>query len=236
MVHHLQRIAGLRHVDPRQSTPGTADQVQIAVGALGQPRHRRHVGIGDRPGAHRIAAGPFRQADRTQLQRLRRPSLAVIQPHHFQRTAADICQDTVRGRNAAEHPHRGVFRLLRARQHADRHVGHAGLQTGDEIRSIARIAHRRSGEHLERRGTHRARHRVIAVHHRERLRHTVFVQPAGRLQTTAQPQHRLLVEDRHRIAALPLVDHEADRVRSKIDHRAAGRTGWRLVWHAVSPG
>ena len=68
VMHHLQRIAGLRHVDARQRAPRAADQIQIAIGALGQPRHRRQIGLGDRARAHRIAAGALRQPDRAQAQ------------------------------------------------------------------------------------------------------------------------------------------------------------------------
>ena len=201
VMHHLQRIAGLRHVDARQRAPRAADQIQIAVGALGQPRHRRQVGLGDRARAHRIAAGTLRQPDRAQAQRVRHAARAAIEPHQFQRTAADIGQDAVGGRDAAQHAHRREFRLLQARQNADRHVGQARLQAGDEVRAVARIAHRGGGEDLERRRAHRARHRVIAVQHGERLTHALFVQPSGRLQAAAEAQHRLLVEDRHRVAA-----------------------------------
>ena len=143
-MHHLQRIAGLRHVDARQRAPRAAHQIQIAIGALGQPRHRREVGLGDCARADRIAAGALRQPDRAKAQRLRHAARAAVETHQFQRTAADIGQDAIRGRDAAEHAHRRVFRFLLARQDADRHARHARLQAGDKVaHRCARRAPRR---------------------------------------------------------------------------------------------
>ena len=105
-MHHLQRIAGLRHVDARQRAPRAAHQIQIAIGALGQPRHGREVGLGDRAGAHRIAAGALRQSYRAKAQRVRHAARAAIEPHQFQRTTADIGQDAICRRNAAKHAFR----------------------------------------------------------------------------------------------------------------------------------
>ena len=103
-----------------------------------------------------------------------------------------------------------------------------------KLRAVPRITHRRSRQHLERPRAHRACHRVIAVHHGERLGHALLVQPSGGLHPAAQPQHRLLVEDRHRVAAPPLVDDEADRVRSRSTTAqrgvsAGGLNGMRSV-------
>ena len=43
--------------------------------------------------------------------------------------------------------------------------------------------------------------------------------------TRGRAEHRLLVEDRHRVAAAALEDDEANRVRPEIDHGAARRIG-----------
>jgi ABC-type hemin transport system substrate-binding protein len=69
---------------------------------------------------------------------------------------------------------------------------------------------------------------VVAAHHGQRLGDAFLVQQPGLLQTTAEAQHRLLVEDRDRIAGFTLIDDEADRVGAEIDDSEAWR-GQRSV-------
>ena len=195
MVHHLQRIAGLRHVDAGQRAPSAAHQVQIGAGAFPQPGHRPHIRLSDGAGADRIVAGALGQPDHPQPQRLRRRRGCRPQPHHLQRAAADIRQDAVRGGNAAQHALGRVAPPPRPRQHPDRHARHPLAQRGDELRPVPGIAHRGSGQHLERLRPHGPRHRVIAVQDGEGLRHAIVIQPAGGVQAAAQAQHRFLVED-----------------------------------------
>ena len=185
----------------------------------------------------RIGSLPERSASRITPSRrvCDSPRRAGGQAHHLQRAAADIGQDAVGGGDAAQHALGGVFGLLQARQDADRHAGHAGFQGGDEIRAVLRVAHRGGGEHFERIGAHRARHRVVAVQHGEGLRHAFLVQPPGRRQAAAQAQHRLLIEDAERVAAVSLEHHQADRVGPEIDHAAARQVGRRRIRHAVGP-
>ena len=139
------------------------------------------------------------------------PRSPSIEPHHFQRPATDIGQDAIGGRGCrTARPSADILGLLLSPDRT--RIGTSGmrcLQRGHEVGTVARVAHRGGGEDLERVSTHRAGDRVIAMHHGERLGHSVLVQPTGRLQSAAQAQHRLFIEDRHGIAALPFVDHEA---------------------------
>ena len=195
------------------------------------------IGLGDRAGPHRIPAGPLRQPYRAEAQRMRNArachdraapvpaSRRRCRPGSRRRSECRTARPSPSIRPPAVPTERGSARPACAR-----------CRPATKSGAVPGVAHRGGGQHLERLGAHRARHRVIAVHHGQRLRHAVFVQPPGRLQAAAEPQHRLLVEDRHRVAAAALVDHEAHRVRTEIDHRAARRIGWRREGHAVSPG
>ena len=204
VVHHLQRIAGLRHVDARQRAPRAADQIQIAVGALGQPRHGR-PGRPRRSRARATGSPPARSASRIA------PRLSVCDTPRAPRSSRTSSSEpppisarmpSARRECRTARRRAEIFRLLRRRTgrgSARRACAPAAPAT--KSGAVARVAHRGGGQHLERRGAHRAGHRVIAVQHGERLRHALFVQPPGRLQAAAETQHRLLVEDRHRVAA-----------------------------------
>jgi hypothetical protein len=113
----------------------------------------------------------------------------------------------------------------------DRHACQPVAQRLHEGGSILGIPHRRGRKNLERFCPHGARHGMIPVHHRQRLGHALFVQPPGRLQPTAQPQHGLFVEDRHRVARVALVNHQPDGVGTKIDNAAARQSGRRGEGH-----
>ena len=94
-------------MDARQRPPGAADQVKVAPDALGEPGHGGKFGFGDGAGAHRIVAGALGQPDHAEAQRLRRAAHAMVKPHHFERAAADIGEDAVGGRDAAQHAEGG---------------------------------------------------------------------------------------------------------------------------------
>jgi hypothetical protein len=221
MVHHLQRIVCLGHVYARQGPPRPADEIEIAAGRVFKPRHRLQIRFSDHARAYGIAVGAFRQPDYAQLQRLRRSTGPGHQPHHLQRTAADIRQHPVRRRNAAQHPVGRIGGFLDTGQDVDRHVRHSLPQRCHEGWAVIGVAHRRGGQHLERLGTHRTGHRVITMHHRQREAHSLIIEPAGGFHSAAQPQHRLLVEDRDRIAGVALVHHQPDGIGPEIDDTAA---------------
>ena len=142
VVHHVQRIAGLRHVDARQRPPGAADQIQVAR----RPLSASHgtvgkIGFGDRARPHRIAAGALGQPDHAEAQRLRRAARAGVQPHQLPASRRRYRREC---RSAAGMPHStpsaDSSASSSAGQDADRHARHALLQRRDEIRR--RCAHR----------------------------------------------------------------------------------------------
>ena len=192
VVHHLQRIAGLRHVDARQRAPRAADQIQIAIGALGQPGHRRQVGLGDGARAHRIAAGALRQPDHAEAaasatRRARRGPAAPVPASR--RRYRPGC------RPRSGMPHSTPSAEYSASCWPDRmRIGTPGMRDckpATKSATVARVAHRGGGQHLERLRAHRARHGVIAVHHGEapapcRPRSAVR-SPAGRGRDAAPP-------------------------------------------------
>ena len=145
VMHHAQRVVGLRHVDPRQRPPRAADQIEIA---RRRPRSARPIA---RDRASAIAARsrgspPERSASRmTPSGRVGcRARRAVVEPHEFQRAAADIGQQAVRLGNAAQH----ALGRSSASSAPDRmRIGTSGmraLQRVDEVRRrCARRAPRR---------------------------------------------------------------------------------------------
>ena len=186
MMHDGKRISGLLHVDARQGPPGAADQIEIAIGAVGQPAHGLQGFLGDRARPHHIAAGAVRQAQHPQRQGAGRVHLAVDEVHHLQRAAADIGQNAVGRGNAAEQAIGGKSGLLLAGQHADLQAGEARLQVAHEIRAVAGIAYCRRREHLEGRCAHGAGDRGVTRHDGERLFEALLVEPTGLLQAAAE--------------------------------------------------
>ena len=136
-------------------------------------------------------------------------------------------------------------RRIRASSTPDRtRIGTSGMRAcrpATKSGAVRGIAHRRGRQHLERVGAHRPRDRVIAAHDRHRLRHPVLVQPSGGLQAAAEPQHRLFVEDRHRIAATPSYTTSRTELEPRSTTAQRGACGGRLkgmrsvLIHAVRP-
>jgi hypothetical protein len=102
MMHDGERVAGLLHMDAGQRAPGAADQIEIPPDALGQERHGVERLLGNGAGADRVARGAIGQAQHAEFGRLGGLHAAGTQMHELHRTAADVGQDAVGVRNAAE--------------------------------------------------------------------------------------------------------------------------------------
>jgi hypothetical protein len=81
MMHHLQRVSAARHMDTGQRAPRAADQIQIAIRALGQPGNGGHVGLHDLSREVEVAVRAIREADDAQAQCLGSAAYAPIQTH-----------------------------------------------------------------------------------------------------------------------------------------------------------
>ena len=108
VVDDGQRVAGLGDVHPRQRAPGAADQVEVApLAASRQPGHpARELLLGDGARAHQVAAGAVRQADGAERQGGGAAAPPAVQPHQFQRAAAEVAQDAVGAGEAQQHARR----------------------------------------------------------------------------------------------------------------------------------
>jgi hypothetical protein len=148
--------------------------------------------------------------------------------HHFHRAAADIGQDAIGVRNAAEQAVRGKCGLLFAGQHAHAHAGQGLLHLGHETGAVGGIAHRGGGQDVERLGAHGARQGMVAAQHHDRLFQAFVVQAAGLVQAATQAQHGFFVEDRGGIAAATLEHHQAHRVGAEVDDGGARGVGEHL--------
>ena len=118
-VHHVQRIAGLPHVQPGERTPGAADGIEDAILAGLQHRqvaerlahelrrllHRLRRNVGERKSAERArhAGARLRAADIDKLER----------------AAAKVADNAVGAVNAGNDAERGQVGLARAGQHFD---------------------------------------------------------------------------------------------------------------------
>ena len=222
-MQHVERICGLRQMNPRQRPPRAADQIEIASGPFDQPRNFRQFGLGDAARTHRIAARAVGQPDDAELAGRCLAALAVGDIHQFERAAADIGQNAVGIGNAAEQTGGGEIGFLLASQGKDAHARQSLAQGRDELRSVGGVAHGGCAEHLERSSRHGTCDGAVAFHHHQRLFDAFIIQPPGRGQAAAKTQYGLFIENRRGIPAPPLEHHQTDGVRAKIDDRAAGQ-------------
>ena len=234
MVHDGQGIVGLDHVHLGDRPPRATHEIQVPPLAVHQPGHPGQFGLGDGPRLGHVPPGPFREADDPERQAGGIADPSVPEVHHLQRAAADIAQDAVGLGEAQQHALGGKGRLALPAQHGDRHARHALAQRGGEGWAVLGIAHRRGGQDLQRIGRHGPGHGMVALQHGQRLFHRRLVQAPRGLQAPPQSQHRLLVEDRHRVAAPPLEDHQSHGVRAQIHHATAGRMRDGFGWKGLS--
>ena len=215
-VHHVQRIAGLPHVQPRQRPPGAADGVEAAVLA----------GLQHRQAAQRLLDEFFRLLDRLrrnigERQPAERAGQAVARARaadidEFERAAAEIADHAVGAMHAGNHAERGELGLAPARQHVD--IGADGaFGELDEGRAVFGVAAGGRGDSKSFRHAHRVTERAKALERRQRVLHRVRGQQAGRLHFAAEPAQRLFVENLGRAAGEPLIDDKAHGIRADVD-------------------
>ena len=185
-VHHVQRIAGLPHVQARQRPPRAADRIEGAV--LAPPEHRQ--------AAECFFDEFFRLLDRLcrnirQRQAAERPRQALARARaadvdQLQRTAAEIADDAIGAVHAGNHAERGELGLLRAREHLD--VGTYGaLGELDESAPVLGVAAGGRGDGVDFLHAHGLTQRAEALERRKRVLHRVGCQEARRLHLAAEP-------------------------------------------------
>ena len=156
VMHHLQRIAGLRHVDTRQRAPRAADQIEVAA-------RRPRSATAPWPGPPRRS--PARAPDRRRPARPggSRPGSASATPRARRGPAAPAPASRRRYRPGCRRrvgmPHSTPIAEYSAscRPESTR-IGTPGIRAcrrSDEVGAVARVAHRGGRQHLERFGAHR---------------------------------------------------------------------------------
>ncbi len=213
----MQRIAGLRHVQPRQRRARCR-----------RPRRTRGRG---RPSARHSASACSTSLsafliDLPERSCSARPPSGSVLPPLIARCPAHPPVPAIRRRD--RRPCRSAGGTRRRRRSAVSSASRLpeitsilrpadALRLGDEILAVARIAAGRGGEHPKPLDLHRVAERAEPAQRRERSRHRILGhQPLG-LHLAAKAGQDLFVEQRRGAARHALVDHEADRVRPDVD-------------------
>jgi hypothetical protein len=136
-----QRVAGLAHVEPRETAPGPADKVERQARALPHP-----ACFVDQPGdvaIERLARLGTHAGDSQHAQGKRNalPRLAVADADEFETAAAEIADDAVRVGDGRQHALARADRFLLAGQEFDLKPHRpCGV---DQLSAVGGVAHRR---------------------------------------------------------------------------------------------
>ena len=215
-VHHVQRIAGLPHVQPGERAPGAADRIERAPFAGGE---RRHV-------VERLFDDFVRLLERLcrnilERQSAERQGHAGFRPramhvNEFERAAAEIADDAVGTMEAGEDAERRVMRFAPAREHVD--LGTADLGgLGNEGAPVGGVAAGGGREHPQLAHAHGIGQRAESAQRVQRLVGRLGVEEPGRLHLAPEAGQHLFVEGRGRAARQTFVDDDAHRVRPDVD-------------------
>ena len=218
IVHDVERIAGLPHVQPRQRAPGAADRVEGTVFAVVQ-----HVEVFERllDEFFRLlerAAGDVLQGEAAERQRHAAAHARAVHVDQFERAAAEVADDAVRLVDAGHDAERGEMGFAFARQDRNRRAADA-RRLGDEGAPVARVAAGGGGDRPDLAHMQDVAQRAKTLERVERGVDSVRRQQTGRLHLAAEAGQHFFIEDRRRGARQPFIDDEADRVRTDIDDR-----------------
>ena len=217
IVHDVERIVGLRHVQASERTPGSADGVEVAVPALVQPIDLGELAIDNLPRLLEIAARRIDQPQAAEGKRRGIAELALAHVDQLEAAAAEIADEAVGVVNAGDDADGSEFRLLGAGQNLDRHVEDA-LGLGDKVRTILRFAGCRRGDSFDPAHVHLVDERAETAERPERAGDCIGAEPPSGGKRTAEAAQHLFVEQRRGRTRRALINHEPDRVRSDIDH------------------
>ena len=222
IVHDVERIAGLPHVQPRQRAPGAADGIECAALALAENVEALE-GIGDQLlGLLDRLAGQVLQGQAAERQRQTVPHAGTVHVDQFERAAAKIADNAVRLVDTGDDAERGEMRLALARQDFDFGATDA-LGLGDEGTAVPGIAAGGGGDRPNLGDVLNVAQGAEPYQSRERGIDGFLRQEAGGLHLTAETGEHLLVENRRRRPGQALVNHKAHRVRTDVDD-GYGRT------------
>ncbi len=207
----------LLHMNTRDRAPRAADRVETRIFQPPEPACAFEMAIDDVL-QRALVIGLFHQPQRPDRQGRNIAHPAVADRGKLDTAAAEIADHTRGIGNASQHAKRREPSLFRTRKntHAD---GEALLDVVDEFGAVLGIAHRCRCQHIDARRAGGAGQRDEALQIGLGERDTLGAQPIGLLETAAEAAHDLLVEQRPRRAARPVIDNEAERIRTDIDDR-----------------
>ncbi len=216
IVHDMERIAGLPHVEAGERAPGAADRVEGA--ALARAEHVEILKgiLDDSFGLLDRLAGDVLQRQAAERQRELGAHARAVHVDQFERAAAQVADDAVRLVHAGDHTERGQIGLALARQNLDRRAADA-LGLANEGVPVARVAAGGGGDRPDLAHMQNVAERAEAAQRIERGIDGVLRQQAGGLHLAAEAGEHFFVEDRGRRPRQPLIDDEAHRVRADID-------------------
>ena len=208
IVHHVERIVALAHMQPGERAPGAANGVEGAPAQFGErPRLGERLAR-DAAGVSRRTFRGVHQGETAERQGHAIAANAADDVDEFERAAAEIADHAigrVNGRNDSE---RGQLRLAPAGEQddfaADRRA--RGVQ---KRRAVRRVARGRRGDHGDVVDLHRLAQRAKAAQSLQRLVDAILGESTAGDDALAERAHRLLVEDRRQRARQPLVGDEA---------------------------
>ena len=231
VVHDVQRVAALAHVQAGERAPGAADRIEGPARAAGQHmRFRQRLG-GDLLGLLDGAVGGFLEPDAAQREALASPRPVVADVDHLDRTATEVAGYPVGLVEAGDDALRGEPRFLAAGENGRLDAGDR-FHRGDEIGAVGGVAHGGRRQDVQRGHADLPDQRGEAADGGQRRGDRFRFEPAARRQAAPEPAQFLFVEQRGRRAGEPFVDDETHRVRADVDNRdrpAAVEASRRIV-------
>ena len=218
VVHDVQRIALLAHVQPGERAPGAADGVERpllaarrAPSSWREPRRRS-----SRPSSATSPMPP--RAGGRRAGRSRRCRSRALRMSTTSRLPPPRSPAMPSGLWMPETTPSAVSRASSAPERSVTWTPVIGLDRGDEFacRSTPRAAPRSRARAATRRCICVGQ-RAEAADRGQRRGDRLGLEPAARREAAGEPAQLLLVEERRRRAAEPLVDDETDRVRADVD-------------------
>ena len=215
-VDHVQRMAGMGHVQPRHRPPRPADRVEVPPLRGAQP-----VDAGERlvdplqrvGGPLPVEVGEAQDAER-QGRLAQHASAADLD--QLEAPAAEVADDPLGAGHPPDHAEGRDTRLVLAAQDVDALAAGLAHPVG-EVAPVGRLAHRRGGDQRQPADLHPAGEPAEPRDGIDRRFDGRVAQPVGMGEVAAEGADRALVEHRLRRPRPAVIDDEPDRIGADVD-------------------
>ena len=218
-VHDMERITASGLMQPGQGPPRAADGVE------GAPAQGIELRLGlsqvlprDLARALGRVLGEILQRQPAQRHGHALADGGAVDVDEFERAAAEIADHAVGGVESGDDAERRQLGLAPAGEEFDRSAA-GGLGVPEELGPVGRVARGGGGERVDLARLDRVAEHPEAGQRLERARHRLVGEPPGGEDVAAESAQDLLVVERRRRPAHPLVGDEAHRVRAAVDDR-----------------